>query len=123
MNEEYLTDLIVTELKVIATENDLEISNIDSDTILFGVNSVVDSLDLVSLIVKVEEHIFDKTEKEIQIIDEDSVISDGKTPFKNAITLANVIVNKLREKYLDYHNRENRIEQVDNLLKMIKKNN
>lgn len=98
MSEEYLVYLIVNELKLILTEKDLGPENVNQETTLFGENSVLDSLDLVSLLVKVEEHIFDKTATEIQIIDEDTIISDGTTPFKNALTLANVIAKKLNAK-------------------------
>lgn len=98
MNEDYLVKFIISELRVILNEKYFGEHKLDQETILFGDNSILDSLDLVSLIVKVEEHILDNTNQEIQIIDEDSIINDGNTPFRNALTLANIILEKLNEK-------------------------
>ncbi len=98
MNEDYLVKFIISELRVILNEKYFGEHKLDQETILFGENSILDSLDLVSLIVKVEEHILDNTNQEIQIIDEDSIINDGNTPFRNALTLANIILEKLNEK-------------------------
>ena len=66
MSEEYLVYLIVNELKLILTEKDLGPENVNQETTLFGENSVLDSLDLVSLLVKVEEHILIKPQQKFK---------------------------------------------------------
>ena len=95
MNKEKLIDVILTELKVICEENGIDSGDIDGDTMLFGGSALIDSLALVGLIIKVEEYVFEKTGKEIQVIDEEAIITDSTTPFKNAVTLAELVLEKL----------------------------
>lgn len=95
MNKKQLVDIIMTELKSIYQENGFDDSEISDETILFGGGSEIDSLALVGLIIKVEEYIMEQLGKEIQIIDESSIITEGKTPFKNADTLAEVALLKI----------------------------
>lgn len=95
MNKEKLIDVILTELKVICEESGLDSGDIDGDTMLFGGTALIDSLALVGLIIKVEEYVFEKTGKEIQVIDEEAIITDSTTPFQNAVTLAELVIVKL----------------------------
>jgi len=95
MNKEKLMDVILTELKVICEENGIGSGVIDGDTMLFGGTALIDSLALVGLIIKVEEYVFEKTGKEIQVIDEEAIITDSTTPFQNAFTLAELVLAKL----------------------------
>lgn len=95
MNKEKLIDVILTELKVICEENGIDSSDIDGDTMLFGGTALIDSLALVGLIIKVEEHVFEKTGKEIQVIDEEAIVNDITTPFQNAVALAELVLAKL----------------------------
>ena len=88
MNEAELVDVILAELKVICEENDIDASKVDRETVLFGSGSIIDSLALVGLIIKVEEFIYERTGKEVQVIDEEAIITEDKTPFRNATTLA-----------------------------------
>ena len=94
MNKEQLIDVILLELKVLCEENGIEAGDIDRDTMLFGGTALIDSLALVGLIIKVEEYVFEKTGKEIQVIDEDAIITDSTTPFQNAVTLAELVLSK-----------------------------
>jgi hypothetical protein len=95
MNKEKLIDVILTELKVICKENDIDSGYIDGDTMLFGGTALIDSLALVGLIIKVEEYVFENTGKEIQVIDEEAIITDSTTPFRNAVTLSELVLAKL----------------------------
>jgi hypothetical protein len=52
---------------------------------------------LVSLIVKVEEFVLETTGKEIDVIDEETIIIDSKTPLENAATLAELVLKKSNE--------------------------
>jgi len=94
MNEAELIDVILAELKVICEENEIDAGPVDRETVLFGSGSIIDSLALVGLIIKVEEFIFERTGKEVQVIDEDAIITEGKTPFRNASTLAALAIAK-----------------------------
>ena len=48
----------------------------------------------VDLIIKVEEHVLETTGKEIQVVDESAIITEGQTPFRNAETLAELTLTK-----------------------------
>jgi acyl carrier protein len=54
MNKQELVDVILSELKVICQENGIDAANINAETVLFGSASVIDSLALVGLIIKLE---------------------------------------------------------------------
>lgn len=69
---------------------------ITPSTQIFGSGSVIDSLDLVGVIVEIEEGIFSKSGKRIEVVDESSVISDD-SPFKTVHSLTNLILKKIRE--------------------------
>ena len=97
MNKAELIDVILTELKVICEENGIDGGAVDSKTVLFGGGSIIDSLALVGLIIKVEEFVMDQTGKEIQVIDEDAIVTDGRTPFENAESLAELVLAKVDE--------------------------
>ena len=98
MNKSSLLEKILTELNTIFTENKLPLSDLNENTILFGAGSAIDSLDLVGLIVTVEEFVLEKTGKEIQVIDEESIIAEGKSPFRSVSTLADLVLEKAHEK-------------------------
>ena len=95
MNKEKLIEVILTELKVICEENGIDSAEIDGHTMLFGGTAMIDSLALVGLIIKVEEYVFAQSGKEIQVIDEESIITDITSPFQNAVTLAELVLAKL----------------------------
>lgn len=97
MNKQELIEVIMAELRVICEENNLNVDTLNQETMLFGGGSIIDSLSLVGLIIKVEEHILEKTGKEIQLIDENAIIADGITPFRNALTLAELALVKTNE--------------------------
>ena len=97
MNKSDLVDLIIAELKQICEESNIDTSDIDNQTVLFGEGSIIDSMALVSLIVKVEEFVLETTGKEIDVIDEETIIIDSKTPLENAVTLAELVLKKSNE--------------------------
>lgn len=97
MNKEELIEFIVAELTIIAEANGTDNRTIGNQTMLFGSEGIIDSLGLISLVVKVEEFVYETTGKEIQVIDENALITESVTPFRNAITLAELILVKLNE--------------------------
>ena len=94
MDKETLINLILSELKVTCKESGIEGGNINRHTMLFGGSALIDSMGLVGLIIKVEEYVLEQTGKEIQVIDEDAIITDSATPFQNAVTLAELVLSK-----------------------------
>ena len=97
MNKSDLVDLIIAELKQICEESNIDTSDIDNQTVLFGGGSIIDSMALVSLIIKVEEFVLETTGKEIDVIDEETIIIDSKTQLENAVTLAELVLKKSNE--------------------------
>ena len=95
MNRNELINFIISQLDEICIENELSIESLDESTTLFGIDSILDSLALVGLIVKLEEYIFEKTGNEIQIIEDTDIISDSDSPFQNAKSLSDLILTKL----------------------------
>ncbi len=95
MNSIELINFIIKQLDEICIENEISIEGLDESTTLFGVESILDSLALVGLIVKLEEYIFEKTGKEIQIIEDTDIISDSESPFQNAKSLSDLVLTKL----------------------------
>lgn len=94
MDIEEIKAIIVTALNEILSERGLE-AVVDQDhTQLFGEGSLIDSLDLVTIVVQIEEAIREKVGRTVEIVDENSVISDD-SPFRTITTLANLVKEKL----------------------------
>jgi acyl carrier protein len=67
---------------------------IDDKTAIFGSGSIIDSLDLVGMIVALEEQIQKATGKEVTLVDESSLIAEP-SPFGTVGSLATLISQKL----------------------------
>lgn len=72
------------------------LKSLDSDTVLFGSNSVIDSIGLVTIIVEVEQRIFDNFNITISLADE-KAMSQKNSPFKTIESLSDYI-NKMLNK-------------------------
>ena len=66
------------------------------ETILYGKNSLLDSIGLVNLIVATEENIEDEFGRTLTIADE-KAMSQKESPFKTIETLRNYIFSLLNE--------------------------
>jgi len=89
-----ITSVIVSSLNEILVEKGLNTVSVQDDTQLFGEGSIIDSLDLVTIIVQVEEAIRNNDDRTIEIVDENSVISDD-SPFRTVSSLAKMVKEKL----------------------------
>jgi acyl carrier protein len=67
------------------------LNNPTKDTRLFGTNSGLDSLALVSLITEIEEKISDELDKDIILADE-KAMSQKTSPFRSIESLSNYIL-------------------------------
>lgn len=95
MTESDLVQLILDELRQVCADLGEDTTGLGADSVLFGDGSLIDSMALVGLIIKVEEHVLDSTGREIQVIDDDAIIADGQTPFRTPRTLAVHVLAKL----------------------------
>ncbi|MBG0860715.1 MAG: hypothetical protein IQL11_14535 [Bacteroidales bacterium] len=80
-----------------ASENDItELMRPDSDTILFGKDSVIDSIGLVTIIVEVESRISEDLNITISLADE-KALSQKNSPFKTIKSLTDYINKTLNK--------------------------
>ena len=87
---------LITTLSVFVEENDIEIiDDINANTRLIGASGFLDSLDLVSFIVDLEEALNEKFNLNIELAN-DSAMSRKTTPFANISSLADFIISNVK---------------------------
>jgi len=92
MNKIKIENLIISNLREFIKENDLElIGELNTETRLIGSSGFLDSMDLVSFIVDVEEAISDEFSLDIELAN-DSAMSNRTSPFINISTLSDYIL-------------------------------
>jgi len=92
MNKIEIENLILSSLREFIKENDIElISELNTETRLIGSSGCLDSMDLVSFIVDIEELISDEFSLDIELAN-DSAMSNRTSPFVNASTLSDYIL-------------------------------
>jgi hypothetical protein len=92
---EEVVDVIFKSIEEFNQQNDVQLA-IKLDTILFGSQSQLDSMDVVHLLISIEENINSKFDTLISIADE-RAMSQKKSPFKTVSTLAEYILILLNE--------------------------
>jgi acyl carrier protein len=98
LNKEAIQAIILQALKNLNEERGPdEQLHIDLNTRLFGVDAVLDSLSLVSVIVDVESAVSDQSGRDISLTD-DNAMSQSVSPFTDVNTLAAYIELLLSEK-------------------------
>jgi acyl carrier protein len=81
-----------------ASENGIvQLKNPTLKTVLFGMDSFLDSIGLVTIIVEVESKIFEDLNINVSLSDE-KAMSQTHSPFKTIESLTTYIVNSLTEK-------------------------
>lgn len=98
MNQNDILKFIIKEAKQIIIEEQATEIDVDENTNIFGENALLDSLGLVTLIVKVEEFVLKSTGVALQIVDEEVAFGDGDNPLRTPASLASLVVNKLNAK-------------------------
>ena len=98
MTHEDMIEFIISEIKQILAEENIEVGDLGKDTPIFGENALLDSLGLVTLIVKIEEHIMESVGVALQIVDEEVVFSSGENPLRTSSSLATLVIEKLNAK-------------------------
>lgn len=100
MEDRNFVEFIISCLKDIVSEQgegvDISLKDLNESTKLIGRNSVLDSLGLVSLLVDVEQKLFDLFDISITIADE-RAMSQEKSPFLTIGTLSDYVKILVRE--------------------------
>ncbi|AEA34595.1 hypothetical protein [Hippea maritima] len=92
-----IQNLIIESLKELNEELEIEaLINPNENTKLYGINGVLDSLALVTLITDLEEKISEEFGKDITLADE-KAMSQRISPFRSVETLTNYIAKLLEE--------------------------
>ena len=79
--------IVIDSLMSVLDENGIKNISVDDNTEIFGSKSIIDSLQLINLIVKIEEDVYDRTGKEIIVVDDEAIIS-GNSPFQTVQSLS-----------------------------------
>ena len=88
---------LITLLKAFIKENEIQVDNkIDSNSRLFGSNSVFDSMELVQFIVEVEQFLDEEYDIEIELTS-DKAMSRRSSPFISLNTLSKFIIEETDE--------------------------
>ena len=88
--------IVIDSLMSVLDENGIKNISVDDNTEIFGSKSIIDSLQLISLIVKIEEDVYDQVGKEIIVVDEAAVII-GNSPFQTVKSLTEFVYKKISE--------------------------
>jgi acyl carrier protein len=94
--KEEVVDVIFKSIEEFNQQNDVQLES-KVDTILFGSQSQLDSMDVVHLLVSIEENINSKFDTSISIADE-RAMSQKNSPFKTVSTLSEYVLLLLNEK-------------------------
>jgi len=98
MKREQVLKIIIENVKnLVETYPENQRFNVDENTILFGLNSEIDSLSLVSVIVDLETEFYDSFNIEMSLTD-DRAMTREVSPYDNISVLANYIVELVAEK-------------------------
>lgn len=93
MNSEEVKALIIEGVEAALRDKGMS-EEVTGDFHLFGSGSVIDSLDLVGIVVGLEETIRDKTGNEIEIVDETAIVS-AVSPFRSVDSMTDHVMSKL----------------------------
>ena len=95
MDLDQIKNVIKNNLKSVFEENDIQNVTINDETEIFGTKSVIDSLQLVNLIVKIETELYNQTGKEIIVVDDEAIIL-GNSPFQTVKSLSSFVFGKVQ---------------------------
>ena len=101
MKREQILNTIIENVKtLVETFPEEDRILVDEKTILFGLNSTIDSLSLVSIIVDLEIEFMDTYNFEISLTD-DRAMTRAISPYENISVLADYILELVSEKLND----------------------
>ena len=94
MDLQNIKKIVVDSLVSVLDENDKKNISVHDNTEIFGSKSIIDSLQLINLIVKIEEDVYDQSGKEIIVVDDEAIII-GNSPFQTVQSLTEFVYNKV----------------------------
>ena len=90
-----IQELIISLLTELINTKNISVNEaINAETNIFGETAILDSLDLVELIVSLEDEIFEKFDVEIIVVDESSIV-DENPPFETVGSLTKLIYSRV----------------------------
>ena len=98
MNKKKLINVILSEINTICEETNIIVKELNKNTEIFGEGSILDSLGLVTLVVKLEDYILEKEGQEIQIVDDETIMVGRENSLRTPNVFADLILLKLNEK-------------------------
>lgn len=98
MNKEQILNIIIQNVKnLVDTFPESERIKVEENTVLFGINSAIDSLSLVTVIVDLETEFMDVHNLEISLTD-DRAMARKISPYDSIASLADYIDELVTEK-------------------------
>ena len=95
MDLEKTKKIVINSLKSVLKDNNIKNITVTEETEIFGTKSIIDSLQLINLIVIIEEEVYEITGEEIIIVDDAAVIV-GNSPFKTVQSLTYFVFGKIQ---------------------------
>jgi len=86
--------IVIDGLNYVLIENDVKNVLVDENTEIFGSKSIIDSLQLINLIVKIEEDVYERTGEDIIVVDDEAIII-GNSPFQTVQSLSEFVYKKV----------------------------
>ena len=96
MDLQNIKKIVVDSLVSVLDENDIKNISVDDNSEIFGSKSLIDSLQLINLIVKIEEDVYDQSGKEIIVVDDEAIII-GNSPFQTVKSLSSFVFGKVQD--------------------------
>jgi len=94
MELQNIKKIVVDSLVSVLDENDIINISVDGNTEIFGSKSIIDSLQLINLIVKIEEDVYERTGEDIIVVDDEAIII-GNSPFQTVQSLSEFVYKKV----------------------------
>ena len=94
MDLEKTKKIVINSLKSVLKDNNIKNITVTEETEIFGTKSIIDSLQLINLIVIIEEEVYEITGEEIIIVDDAAVIV-GNSPFNTVQSLTYFVFGKI----------------------------
>jgi len=94
MDLEKTKTMITNSLKSVLEENNIKNITVTDETEIFGSKSIIDSLQLINLVVKIEEEVYERTGIEIIVVDDEAIIV-GNSPFQSVKSLSEFVHKKI----------------------------
>mgnify|MGYP001412868385 CR=1 FL=1 len=94
MDLNQIKDIIKSSIKSVFEQDDIQNIVITDETEIFGSKSIIDSLQLVNLIIKIEAEVFEQIGEEIIVVDDDAIIAEN-SPFETIQSLSEFVYKKI----------------------------